>query len=70
MPGITFECATLIECASPAPTCRFHSLGLACVFVDAQVLCPEAWRGAGAVLLDPESGRRFVNEVFKDTLFG
>lgn len=28
-----------------------------------RVLCPEAWRGAGAVLLDPESGRRFVNEL-------
>lgn len=28
-----------------------------------KVLCPEAWRGAGAVLVDPQTGRRFVDEV-------
>ena len=28
-----------------------------------KVICPESWRGAGAVLVDPASGRRFVDEL-------
>lgn len=27
------------------------------------ILCPEAWRGAGAILISPRTGRRFVDEL-------
>jgi succinate dehydrogenase/fumarate reductase flavoprotein subunit len=57
--------------SSGAATCdlnlvQYHPTG----FVDPKhpskrhsILCPEEWRGAGAVLVDVDTGRRFVDEL-------